>query len=221
MLPDFTTLLEIWQLVKCEDFWRDLEWDIKPLAAAFGTCCQHLAHTITIMPRPSLYNGFGESRTIFFQSPKTFLLKYRKRGTLWEFRAAKSSLLNSTSEFMRRFQSVPKPRMSADFTGLAPCISPDDNPLLNTRSSTTQILHLIPHRRNLTYFDSHECLHTLTNVLIPRTHSRGDTPFVALFRLSGTGKTQHALEFAYHSRGVFDYIFWIDAQSESEVAPPQ
>jgi hypothetical protein len=120
--------------------------------------------------------------------------------------------------FMRRFEGFPEPSASANPAVLTSSSLPANHSTVGNTSSTTQILHLIPHRRNAAYFDSRVYLRRLTDLLIPRANSRTDTPCVGLFGFSGTGKTQHALEFAHRSRNDFDYIFWIDANSRTKRA---
>jgi hypothetical protein len=211
-------LLEIWPSAKCDNVWKAVDHETKLLAVAFGNCCWNSAGSGQNAPQSSLYGDLGASGNSFFHFPTSLLLKYRTRQNSRAFRKAESELFRHTASFMRRFQGIPKLSASANPTVLTSSSLPSNNSMVDNTSSTTHILHLIPHRRNVAYFDSEWYLYELTKLLIRGADSRTDTPCVGLFGLSGTGKTQHALEFAYRSRIDFDYIFWIDASSRSKTA---
>ncbi|KAI6080361.1 hypothetical protein F4821DRAFT_265981 [Hypoxylon rubiginosum] len=73
---------------------------------------------------------------------------------------------------------------------------------------------LLPNPENPSFRGKQQTLIRMTNALRP-TSSR--LKLYALYELGGVGKTQLALQFTYSHLDIFNSIFWIPAQTSSQI----
>src|SRR5712692_5562647 len=75
----------------------------------------------------------------------------------------------------------------------------------------------IPYARNPLFTEREKLFRQIAHVF--NTHKPGSAPVVVLCGLHGSGKTQVALEYAYHhyDTRLYQYILWIDASSPSKL----
>src|SRR4051812_14307991 len=71
----------------------------------------------------------------------------------------------------------------------------------------------VPEARNRRFVDRQEVFERLEECM----HNNNQEIGAALVGLGGMGKTQIALEYCYRNRPVYQYIFWVKAESENSM----
>jgi hypothetical protein len=86
--------------------------------------------------------------------------------------------------------------------------------------STSKIIsqHIVSLRRNSTFSGRDSLLEQLKNYLSAPKCSQGAEPVSCLLHgMGGIGKTQTALEYTYRYQEIYNHIFWLPAETTSEL----